>query len=63
MKCKACGAEIHFLKTATGRLIPVNAETMDAADEYFDPKERGHVTHYATCSDPARFRKSIASKR
>lgn len=63
MKCKACGKEIRFLKTATGRLIPVDAETVDAADEYFEPKERGHVTHYATCSDPARFRKTIASKQ
>jgi hypothetical protein len=59
MICKACSKEIVYLRTATGKIMPVDKETTDAADEYFD-KDR-HVSHFATCSDPARFRK-IAKK-
>jgi hypothetical protein len=56
MKCKGCGREIVFLRTATGNAIPVNKETTDAVDEYFD-KNR-HVSHFADCPEANRFRKA-----
>ena len=56
MKCKGCGREIVFLRTATGTAIPVNKETTDEVDEYFD-KDR-HVSHFADCQEANRFRKA-----
>ena len=54
MKCKGCGREIVFLRTATGTAIPVNKETTDSVDEYFE-RDR-HVTHFRTCPEAAKFR-------
>ena len=55
MKCKACGKEISFLRTDRGKAIPVDKDTVDAADEYFDPDR--HVTHFRTCPNAKDFRK------
>ena len=55
--CRSCGAEIIFLKTEKGKLIPVDAETVTEGDELFDSKG-GHVSHFSTCDDPERFRRS-----
>ena len=63
MKCQACGKEIRFLRTSTGKIMPVDKETTDPADEYYKPKDRGHVSHYKTCTDPARFSKKTKGKR
>lgn len=41
-RCQACGAEIRFVKTAAGKMMPVNPDGK---------------SHFATCSDPQRFRK------
>lgn len=40
--CAACGAEIHFVATAAGRLMPTNPDG---------------TSHFTTCTDPGRFRK------
>jgi hypothetical protein len=56
MKCKSCGKEITFLRTDKGKAIPVDKDTVDAADEYFD-RDR-HVTHFRTCPNTKDFRKS-----
>lgn len=55
MNCRACNKEIVFLKTDSGKLIPVDKETTDSADEYFD-RDR-HVTHFRTCPKANQFRK------
>ena len=60
MNCKACGKKIVFLRTEKGSVIPVDAETTDAADEYYD-KER-HTTHFITCPEAARFKKKKGQK-
>jgi hypothetical protein len=54
-RCKSCGKEIIFLKTDTGKLIPVDYDLSDAADEYFDGEK--HTTHFSTCPDAKKFRK------
>lgn len=56
MQCKACGKEIVFLRTDQGKAIPVDKETVDAADEYFD-RDR-HVTHFRTCPKAGDFRRA-----
>lgn len=55
IKCKGCGKAIRWLRTETGKLIPVDAETVDKADEYFD-RDR-HVTHFITCPQAKQFRR------
>ena len=55
MKCKSCGKEITFLRTDKGKAIPVDKDTVNAADEYFD-RDR-HVTHFRTCPEAGKFRK------
>lgn len=46
-KCRSCSAEIVWLKTATGRQMPVDAATVEAGDVTFDGKR--HRSHFATC--------------
>jgi len=46
-KCRACGKEIVFLKTAKGSEITINKETVGPDDKYYD-KER-HVPHISDC--------------
>lgn len=55
MNCRACGKEIVFLRTSTGKSIPVNKETTDAADVHYD-KDR-HISHFADCPKANEFRK------
>jgi hypothetical protein len=57
--CKTCKKPIRFLKTEMGKLIPVDAETCDAADEYFD-RER-HRTHFQTCRQASEHRRPQAA--
>lgn len=44
--CRACGYPIVFIVTPKGKRMPVDAEG----------DKRGQ-SHFATCSDPKRFRK------
>lgn len=53
--CRECSASIVFLKTAARKSIPVDAATVEDHDTEFD--HRRHVSHFATCSKPERFRK------
>lgn len=54
--CRACGQYIVFLRTANGRQMPTDAESVNEGDEQFDPKE--HISHFSTCPEAGRFRKS-----
>jgi hypothetical protein len=44
--CRTCGAEIVWLRTASGKNMPVDAVTWEPGDETFEPKR--HVSHFAT---------------
>jgi len=55
MNCRSCNKEIVFLKTDKGKLIPVDKETVDSIDEYFDGER--HITHFRTCPEANKFRK------
>lgn len=53
--CAACKEMIVMLLTQNNKLIPVNADTIEPGDIFYD---RGkHVTHWGTCTNPDRFRK------
>jgi len=53
--CRSCSAPIRWLLTAAGKYMPVDARTADETDVHFD--HRKHTSHFATCSDPNRWRK------
>lgn len=52
--CSSCGASIVFLRTATGKSNPVNADTVRAGDDMLDVTR--HVSHFATCPNSATHR-------
>lgn len=45
--CKSCGRIIAWLKTASGKNMPVDVETVQPTDDIFNPQR--HVSHFATC--------------
>ncbi len=69
-KCKSCKREIVFLKTKTGKIIPVNTDSLTFQEQsalvgrievYFNP--RHHVTHFADCPAAIKFRKGRVVKQ
>ena len=48
-KCRGCGADIEWWKTPTGRALPMNP---------MPTPETPAVAHWATCTDPNRFRRT-----
>lgn len=55
VKCRSCDAYIVFLRTASGKQMPVDADSVTEGDQEFDSKV--HVSHFSTCDNPGRFRK------
>ena len=82
-KCRACGKEIRFIKTALYKATPVDAEPVyiepdqgaegiyvlptggtirgriipDEEIEQDTELRMAYVSHFATCTEPGRFRK------
>jgi chorismate-pyruvate lyase len=56
-RCRSskCNARIVYLKTAAGKSIPVDADTVAPDDEMYDSSK--HTSHFATCVDAKDFRK------
>jgi hypothetical protein len=58
-KCKACEADIVWMKTAKGNNIPVDAETVEedllGTPVVFDPDTM--TSHFATCPSADKFRR------
>jgi hypothetical protein len=50
-----CRARIIFLKTLGGSTMPVDADTVEPSDEYFEAKR--HQSHFGTCPAAKRFSK------
>ena len=55
-RCLACRARIIFLPTNNNRTMPVDADTVKPEHDEYDPKA-GHVSHFATCTEPDAFRR------
>jgi len=54
MKCSKCNKEIVFLKTAKGKQMPCDSETVKPGETLFDFKL--HKSHFATCPAADHFR-------
>lgn len=55
VRCRSCNARIIFLPTASGKKMPVDADTVEAHDEEFDADR--HESHFATCPAADQHRK------
>jgi len=55
-RCKStgCRAQIIWFKTAAGKNMPVDADSVKPEDAEYDPER--HVSHWATCPASAQFR-------
>lgn len=53
-RCRSCRARIIWLKTGAGKNMPVDADSVEAADELFLPER--HVTHFRTCPNADQHR-------
>jgi len=51
--CRSCNSSMVFLKTASGKRIPVDATDyairQSKAGEVFDQSDKGLVPHHGTC--------------
>ncbi len=54
-KCKSCERPIAWLKTSTGKPIPVEPETVREGDTIFVPGL--HEAHFAKCPQADQHRK------
>ncbi len=55
-ECRSCGSPIVWMKTAAGKNMPVDADTVYDPDvEIFDKDV--HTSHFATCPDAVRHRR------
>jgi hypothetical protein len=73
-RCRACGAEIMFATTPSGKQMPLDVEPCEdgnvfLADGIAHVVGKGnegtvamplYKSHFATCNDPARFRKKAS---
>ncbi|MBI2801270.1 MAG: hypothetical protein HYX63_13495 [Gammaproteobacteria bacterium] len=54
-QCRACGADVVFLRTKKMKLMPVDAATVAHDDYQFDDTK--HVSHFATCPHADQYRR------
>lgn len=55
VRCRSCNARIIFLVTATGKKMPVEADTVEPDDQEFDADR--HESHFAKCPAANQHRK------
>jgi len=58
--CSKCNAEIVWLKTKTGKAMPVNAVSVKEEDVKIVPglfDHTRHISHFSDCPFAAQFRK------
>ncbi len=55
-RCRTCHAKIIWFKTEAGKNMPVDADTVEAEDDEYDPPR--HVSHFATCPQSAQHRRA-----
>ncbi len=58
-ECKSCGAIIVWLRTKQGHNMPVDYHTFNTGDPGIFDLKRGHISHFATCPNASRHRKSL----
>lgn len=55
-RCRSCHAKIIWFRTAAGKNMPVDADSVEASDDELDLAK--HVTHFRTCKQADQHRRS-----
>lgn len=55
-RCQSCKAEIVWIRTERGHMMPVNPESVGQDDKVFKPGV--HISHFATCPQADKHRRS-----
>ena len=55
--CRSCGEAIVWVKTASSKNMPVDADTFTDGDPLQYDADLGHVSHFATCEQADKWRK------
>jgi hypothetical protein len=55
-RCTSCQKQIIFFKTEKGNNMPVDADTVEPADEELDLSR--HQSHFASCPNADKHRKT-----
>lgn len=55
--CSSCGATIVWFRTLAGKKMPVDEASTQPTDAQHQLDLKRHVSHFATCSDAAKWRK------
>lgn len=55
-RCSSCNAQIIWFVTRNLKHIPVDADTVEADDDEYDPDR--HIAHFATCPDRDKHRRT-----
>ena len=56
-KCRSCQAGIVWVKTASGKNMPVDADSWVQGQPHLFNPELGHISHFATCPNADDHRK------
>jgi hypothetical protein len=56
-RCSSCHAKIVWFKTALGRNMPVDADTVEASDNVNELDLSRHQSHFASCPNSDKHRK------
>lgn len=54
-RCSSCNAKIIWFKTAAGKNMPVDADTVEVIDTALDLSR--HQSHFASCKHAAQHRR------
>ena len=54
-RCRSCHARIVWLATNNNRRMPIDADTVEPADEFYEQGK--HVSHFSTCPDAKEWRR------
>jgi len=54
--CRSCGKEIVWLKTKSGKVMPIDKDTIQGKETIYD-HTKGHISHFATCPQSNQWRK------
>lgn len=60
--CQSCGAPIKFVRTVSGRWVPLDPEVVNCMTDKGHPglyePVKGFVSHFATCPDADKYRRA-----
>ena len=61
VRCSSCRARIIWLKTISGKNMPVDSDTVEPEDDEYVPGR--HVSHFATCPTAGQHRRPKEPKK